>query len=236
LALGASGSVPAVREAARRKLLLWDLSEAQILELERSGKPSRVVTLHSPVTGFVVEKSVFQGKHIEAGETLYRLAEISKVWLKAAVYEEDLRLLRTGQPVTAELVGESGSKLQGTIDYIDPYLDGATRTAEVRVRLSNAEGRLVPGMFATVEIATDLGERLVVPEQAVMFSGVRYLVFVHRGNGMLEPREVRPGVRADDFVEVTGDIAPGDQVVTSANFLLDSESKLRLALSRTHSH
>ncbi|MBC7186235.1 MAG: efflux RND transporter periplasmic adaptor subunit [Calditrichaeota bacterium] len=236
LALRAKDSSPELLEAARRKLLLWDLSETQIGELERNGVPFRVVTLSSPVTGFVIDKTVFQGKHIEAGETLYRVADISRVWLRAAVYEEDLPFLRLGQRVAVELVGEPERKLHGTVDYINPYLDEATRTAEVRVTLANPDGRIMPGMYASVEVSADLGERLVVPEQAVVFSGERYLVFVDRGEGTLEPREIRTGARTNDFIEVLGDIAPGERVVTSANFLIDSESKLRLALSRAHAH
>jgi Cu(I)/Ag(I) efflux system membrane fusion protein len=236
LALGAGESALDLREAARRKLRLWDLSEAQILQLEKTGQPSRVVTLHSPVSGFVVEKRLYEGKYVQAGEPLYRIADISRVWLRVAVYEDDLRLLRRGQPVTAEVLGTPGRELRGVIDYIDPYLDEATRTVEVRATFPNPDAELLPGMYASVRISVDLGERLAVPEQAVMFSGERYLVFVDGGNGMLEPREIRPGIRTSDFIEVLAGIMPGDRVVTSANFLIDSESKLKLALSRSHTH
>ncbi|MDZ7374295.1 MAG: efflux RND transporter periplasmic adaptor subunit [candidate division KSB1 bacterium] len=236
LVLPARGSSAAIWEAARRKLLLWGLLEGQLQELEKNGKPSQSLKVYAPATGYVVEKNVLTGKYVQAGETLYRIADLSTVWLVAAVYEEDLSLLRPGQTVSASLVSAHSGMLRGSIQYINPYVNETTRTAEVRVTLPNPDGKLLPGMYAYVQIPVDLGERLVVPEEAILFSGTRYLTFVDRGEGMLEPIEIEPGVRTGAFVEVLRGLAPGDRVLTSANFLIDSESKLRLALGRTHEH
>lgn len=235
LAFSMKEKSPSLVEASRQKLAFWDFSDAQIEELERQGKPSKTMTVFSPVNGFVIEKNAVQGKYVSAGETLYRIADIAQVWLVGAVYEEDIPFLSTGLEVFAELpfVHE---KIKGRLTYISPYLNEATRTVEVRVTLSNSDFQLRPELYATAFIHVPLAKKLTVPEEAVLFSGKRNIVFVDQGNGVLESREIRTGIHAGEFIEVLSGLSPGERIVTSANFLIDSESKLKLALGKTHAH
>ncbi len=222
-------------QAARRKLSLWGLSPAQIETLEVKGKAERAMTVFSPVDGIVIEKRIVEGQFIDAGQTLYRIADISTLWLVAAVYEEDLPLLRVGQEAMAEFPS-SGQMIRGQVSYISPYLDGTTRTAELRIAVPNPDLSLRPEMYATVHVDVPLGERLAVPEDAVLDSGTSKRVFVDRGDGMLEAREIRVGTRAGGYFEIIEGVTLGERVVASANFLIDSESKLQAALGRSHSH
>lgn len=235
LALPLRESSPSLLQAARRKLSLWDLSPAQIEILEVKGKAERAMTVFSPVEGIVIEKRLVEGQFVKAGQTLYRIADISTLWLVAAVYEEDLPLLRVGQEAMAEFPS-SGQMIRGQVSYISPYLDGATRTAELRIALPNRELALRPEMYATVQVHVPLGKRLAVPEDAVLDSGTSKRVFVDRGGGILEPREVWVGTRAGGYFEIVQGLKFGERVVAFANFLIDSESKLQAALGRSHSH
>ncbi|MGQ9560406.1 MAG: efflux RND transporter periplasmic adaptor subunit [Candidatus Oleimicrobiaceae bacterium] len=235
LALPLRESSPSLLQAARRKLSLWDLSPAQIETLEVKGKAQRAMTVFSPVEGVVIEKRMVEGQFIEAGQTLYRIADISTLWLVAAVYEEDLPLLRVGQEAVAEL-SSAGQMIRGQVSYISPYLDGAARTAELRIAVPNHDLALRPEMYATVQVRVPLGERLAVPEDAVLDSGTSKRVFVDRGGKILEPREVRVGSRAGGYFEIVQGLKFGERVVAFANFLIDSESKLQAALGRSHSH
>lgn len=224
-------------EGARRKLLLWDITEAQIKELERTKTPLKNMVFYTPFTGYAIEKNVLKGKYVMPGETLYRLADISAIWVLADVYEYELPLVSRGQHVTVELPYFPGESFSGKITYIYPYLADMTRTAKVRVELPNGDFRLKPDMYGTILIHLDLGRRLSVPTSAVLDSGTRKLVFIDRGDGYFEPREVKVGLRAGDFYEVTAGLKEGQKVVTSANFLVDSESKLKAAVtSPTHKH
>jgi len=216
--------------AARRRLLLWDISEAQIRRLEERGTPETALTLHSPFDGTILEKRVFRGQYVEAGAELFRIADLSVVWLIADIYEYELPAVRPGQEAVVRLSAAAGERLTARAAYLYPTLDPRTRTARLRYVLPNPHGRLKPEMFPEVEIAVSLGARLAVPEGAVIDSGVRRIVFVEAAEGILEPREVRLGAGADGFLEVIAGLAPGERVVTGANFLIDSESRLREAL------
>ncbi len=235
LALSVADRAPTALQAARRKLAFLDLTNEQLEKLEESRIPTRTLTISSPVTGFVVEKNVVAGTFVEPGQTLYRVADISTVWLIASVYEQDLPHLTPGVQVVAELP-LPGGRVTGRVSYIDPYLDEMSRTARVRVALVNTDLQLRPETYATVLLHVELGPRLSVPAAAVLFSGKRRMVFVDRGGGKLEPREIRVGASAGEIVEVLSGLEPGEKVVTSANFLIDSESRLQAALSKTHSH
>jgi membrane fusion protein, copper/silver efflux system len=214
-------------ESARRKLLLWDVSPAQIERLERSGEVRRTLTLHAGSSGFVVEKLVQAGQAVTAGMPLYRLADLSVVWVEADVYEQDLRFVRTGDEVRVEIAAYPGETLSGRVTYVYPDVRVETRTARIRVVLPNPDGRIRPGMFATVLLEAAVSERAVLaPRDAVMRTGTRDIVFVETAPGVFEPRNVRTGAETDGRVQILSGLLAGERVVARANFLLDAESRL----------
>jgi len=224
--VAAAGS--SLLEAARRRLQLWDVTAEQIAELERNGRPTKTLTLVSPIDGFVIEKTALEGMRVEPSMVLYKIADLSTVWVYADIYEYELPLVRVGQQATVRLSYDPGQTFQGRIVYIYPYLDSKTRTAKVRFELPNTgDRRLKPGMFADIELKVPLGRRLAVPREAVLDSGTRQIVFVDKGEGHFEPKEVTLGLRVDDQQEIVSGLTPGIRVVASANFFLDSESRLR---------
>jgi len=218
-------------EAARRRLLLWDLTPQQIAALEERGAPQTYLTLHVPISGTVIEKEVVKGMRVEPGMRLYRIVNLSTVWLHADIYEYEVPLVREGQEVTISLSYYPGETFSGKITYIYPYLDTQTRTNKIRLEFANPQGKLKPGMYANSEIEINLGPTLTVPESAVLQSGLRQLVFVEQGQGVFAPREVKLGVKAASRFAVLEGLTAGERVVTSGNFLLDSESKLQSATS-----
>lgn len=215
-------------EAARRRLLLWDITPEQIAELEQSGKPTKTLTIVSPINGFVIDKMALEGMRVDPSMVLYKIADLSTVWVYADIYEYELPLVKVGQQATARLSYLPGQMFPGRVIYIYPYLDSKTRTAKVRLELPNTGAlRLKPGMFADVELKVLLGRRLAVPHEAILDSGTRQIVFVEKGEGRFEAKEVTLGLRVDDQREILAGLQPGTRVVASANFFLDSESKLR---------
>jgi len=215
--------------AARRRLALWDLSEGQIDEIARTGEPLQYVPILSPTSGYVVEKNVVEGAAVKPGQALYRIAGLDGVWVEAEVYESELPLVRVGQPVEVTFPYLPGRAFKGQVDYVYPYLQSRTRTGTVRVELANPDLALKPDMYANVLLRSDLGERLVVPEEAVIYAGPRRLVFVDLGEGRLQPREIEVGAKTAEGYEVLSGLAPGDVVVTSGNFLIAAESRLKSA-------
>jgi Cu(I)/Ag(I) efflux system membrane fusion protein len=216
--------------AARERLRLWGMTERQIGEVERSGKPIEYSPIVAPVTGHVVEKDVVAGAAVEPGVRLYRIAALDRVWVEAEVDESELSLVRTGQPVSVVVPSLPGRPFQGSVSFVAPVLDPTTRTGRARIELANADLALRPDTYAEVRIVHDLGERLVVPEEAVLYAGERRFVFVELGGGRFVPREVRIGLSAGERVEVLGGIEEGEVVVTSGNFLIAAESRLRVAM------
>lgn len=217
--------------SARSKLALWDFSAGDIARIEQEGRARRTLLIRSPVSGFVVEKNVLQGEKVMAGTAIYKIADLSSVWMDGEVYEQDLPLIRLGQRAEAELQAIPGATFAGSVAYIYPTLNPDTRTVRVRVQLSNENHRLKPGMFATLRLfATSERSVLSVPRSAVLSTGERNLVFVKRTDGMLEPRPVAIGVASSDRIEILRGLAGGDTVVTSATFLVDAESNLGTAL------
>lgn len=213
--------------SARRRLTYWDVSPADVAEIERSGEVRRAITLRSPASGFVVTKNVLQGQRIMAGEPLYRVADLGIVWVEGEVFERDLSAVRLGQAVTAELDALPGQQRRGRITYVNPTLNAETRTTRVRVELANPGLRLKPGMYATLRWPGGmLSSALTVPRSAVISTGQRNLVFVKRADGMLEPRDVRLGVVTTARIEILSGLVAGETVVASATFLLDAESNL----------
>jgi Cu(I)/Ag(I) efflux system membrane fusion protein len=214
-------------DAARQRLRLWDVSEAQLAEIEETGKPVRTVTLYSPVAGFVTEKMAVLGMKVMPGEKLFDVADLSSLWIIADVYEYDLPLIKTGQEAKISLDYITEKEISSRIDYIYPSISGETRTAKVRFSLSNLNNRLKPQMYTNVEISIDLGNKMTIPESAVIDTGERQVVYVDLGNGAFEPREVKLGLRTGGNAEVLKGLKEGEIVSTAANFLIDSEAQLR---------
>jgi Cu(I)/Ag(I) efflux system membrane fusion protein len=227
---GASG----LKASARQKLRLFDISEDQIAELEKSRQPLRALRVDAPIDGIVVEKMAVRGQMVEAGMKLYRLADLSIVWVQSQIYEQDLALLKLGQEADVSLSYLPDMKFRGRVTYIYPTVDEKTRTARVRMEFHNPGLFLKPGMFATVELQAELKpDALLVPDSAVLRSGEKNTVFVALDDGHFEPRDVLLGARADnDAYEVVSGLAEGERVVTSGQFMFDSESQLREAIQK----
>lgn len=219
-------------ESARRRLSLWDISDKQIEQLEKTGVPQTSMTFYAPIQGFVVEKTAFEGKKIDSSQELYLIADLSHVWVYADIYEYELPLVRVGQRAVVTLTYEPGKSFAGKVVYIYPALDPTTRTARVRLEFANPGWALKPQMYTNVEIQTGGGEGLVVPDGAVLDSGTRQIVFVDQGGGRFEPREVILGMRLAGAYEVLSGLQEGERVITSANFLVDSESQLKAAIGQ----
>jgi len=217
----------ATLEAARQRLRLWDMSKAQIKKIEETGQPIRTITLYSPVSGYITQKMAIQGMKVMPGEKLFDVADLSHVWIVADIYEYELSAVRVGQPVKITLSYFPGREWASKIDYIYPIFSAETRTAKVRLTLPNPRGELKPQMFTNVEIRINLGKKLTIPDSAVIDTGKGQVVYVDRGNGFFEPREIQTGLRADGAVEVLRGLKTGEKVASSANFLIDSEAQLK---------
>lgn len=217
-------------ESARQRLLLWDISPGQIAELERTGKPEKALTLYSPVDGFVMSKNAVQGMRVMPADTLFDIAAIHHVWVQADIYESEAPFVAVGQTARMSLSYLPGRTWTGRVAFIAPVLDEKTRTVKVRLEFANPDGVLKPEMYADVSLERPLGRVVTVPEGAVLSTGTRALVFVAKGEGRFEPREVKPGTKVDGSYEIREGIRTGEEVVTQANFLIDSESRLKAAL------
>ncbi|MBI3491386.1 MAG: FixH family protein [Acidobacteria bacterium] len=216
--------------SARQRLALWDLPTDEIRTLEEQRQPSEAVTFRSPATGFVIEKQALQGLHVMPGQSLYKIADLSVVWVEADVYERELPLVRIGQRATVTLDAYPGERFMGRVLYIYPYVDEKTRTNKVRYEFPNRGGRLKPGMYANVELSMPSGMAVLVPTNAVLDSGKEQIVFVAKGDGYFEPRRVTIGRRSGDQIQIVQGVKEGEQVATGATFFLDSESQLRASL------
>ena len=230
LTQGAGG----LRGSARQKLSLYDISEAQIAELEKSRQPQRTLRVVAPIDGIVVEKMVVQGQRAEAGMKLYRLADLALVWVQSQVYEQDIPYIKLGQEAEVSLSYFPDRKFRGRVTYVYPTVDEKTRTARVRMEFHNPGFFLKPGMFATVEIRSELDpSALLVPDTAILRSGEKNTVFVALEGGKFEPRTVTLGPRSENNAyQVLHGLTEGDQVVVSGQFMLDSESQLREAIQK----
>lgn len=218
-------------QSARQRLLNWDVPQAEVERVERTGEVPRTLVIRAPYSGVIAEKLVSEGQRIMAGDPLYRVADLSVVWVEGEVFERDLPLVRIGQGVEIELEARPGATRRGRVVFLQPTVSAETRTVRLRVALDNANGDLKPGMYATVRIAS-VGDVAVlnVPRSAVLSTGRRDLVFVRRADGMLEPRDIVHGIATDDRVEVRSGLREGETVVASATFLIDAESNLGSAL------
>jgi Cu(I)/Ag(I) efflux system membrane fusion protein len=222
-----------ILEAAKQRLRLWDITEEQIKKIEQTGKPIKTLTLYSPVSGNVVQKMAVQGMKVMPGEKLFDIVDFSTVWVVADIYEFELPAVKIGEQAIINLSYLPGKEFLSKIDYIYPTLSGETRTARIRFTLPNAGGQLKPQMFANVVLKINLGKKIAVPEEAVIDTGLRQIVYVDKGEGNFEPREIQVGLKTDKMVEVLKGLRAGEKVASSANFLIDSEAKLKGILPST---
>jgi Cu(I)/Ag(I) efflux system membrane fusion protein len=228
--LTASG-LPDAAEAARSRLRLFGISDAEIARLEESGKAVRALPLAAPISGFVMAKNVVQGARVGPSDALFDIADLSVVWVIADVYEYELPRLRVGQKATLTLSYWPDKSWRGRVSFVFPTVDEKTRTVKVRIEVENPRTELKPEMFADVNISAPARQSLVVPEDAIIDTGTRKVVFVALGEGKLAPREVQTGDTSHGVVEIRSGLHEGDEVATSANFLLDSESRLKSAVN-----
>lgn len=217
-------------DAARRRLRLWDISDAQIERLEKTGQVEKDLTLYAPAGGYVTEKAVLAGQRIMPGDSLMVIADLSAVWAEASIYESDLPYVKAGMRATLSLSYWPGKTFDGRITFLSPFLDPATRTLTARLEFANPEMTLRPEMYGEAVLSYDLGERVAVPDTAVLRSGTRTIAFKGTGPDTLTPVEITTGQGSGGYLEVLSGLVPGDRVVTSANFLVDSESSLKAAL------
>ncbi len=215
-------------QGAIRRLQLWDITPQQIENLEKTGEVKKTMVLYAPGDGFVMEKNAFKGMALQPGMALYKIGDLSSIWVIADIYESELPFIKIGDKAQISLAYYPGETFEGTATYIYPSLDPKTRTAKVRFDLPNPEYKLKPEMWANVELKIPLGRKLVVPEDAVMDSGTMQMVFVDQGQGQFESRHIQVGSKVQGYYEVLSGLKAGEKVVTSANFLIDSESRIRM--------
>ena len=225
-------------ESAKRRLLYWDIPEGELAALRQRGTPEKTMTVYSPVDGYVIDKMVNGGQNVMAGMELYKIADLSTVWVMADVYQYEIPWVKVGQKAIITLSYLPGKKFEGTVTYINPTLSMETKTVKVRIAVRNTPAlEFKPEMFATVEIASPVVVRSVaVPEQAIIRSGERDVAVIALGNGYFDPRDVTLGVSADGYVQVLNGVKAGEQIVVSSQFLIDSESNLRAAIGQMSGH
>ena len=216
--------------AARRRLELWNFNDGQIAELEKSGRPAQTVTLFAPAAGFITARNAFPGQKISPDTELYALADLSRIWVMADVFESDAPILRLGLPATVTSPNDPSIQVEARVSYIQPQVDASTRTLKARLELNNPGYKLKPEQFVDVSFRVAAGRMLSIPREALLDSGNTQTVFVDRGNGFLEPRRVQVGRRLADRVEIVSGLSTKDRIVVSGAFLLNSESQLKSAM------
>ena len=216
-------------EAAQRRLELWDVPEIEIERLQKTRIASKTLTIDSPVKGIVLSKNAFIGMNVEPGMNIFTIADLSHVWVMADIYEQDISWLKTGQQAVLSLPTFPGKVLTGTVSFVNYVVESTTRTMKVRFDFDNPNYLLKPGMYATVETKINMGLALAVPETAVIDTGERKIVFVMIGEGRFKPIDVKLGFKAGPYYQVLSGLTPNEEVVTSAQFLMDSESRLKAA-------
>jgi RND family efflux transporter MFP subunit len=217
-------------EAARQRLALWDLTDAQIGQLEETGKAQHEITFYAPASGYVMERKAYPNQYVTPDTELYKLVDLNRVWVQADVYEFEMPAVSLGQEATMTTESLPGASWKGRLVFINPEVKTDTRTGTVRMEFPNPELKLKPGMFVNVELHKSFGRQLTVPVDAVIDSGTRQVVFVDLGKGAFAPREVKVGERTQDYLAILSGLRAGDHVVTRANFLIDSESNLRQSI------
>jgi multidrug efflux pump subunit AcrA (membrane-fusion protein) len=224
-----SAGANSLLEAARERLRLWDITDAQIQKLEETGKTERTLTLYAPLDGFVMSRNAYEQTHITPETVLYDIADLSSIWVYLDIYEYEAPYVRVGQPASIQLSYFPGKTYRGAVDYVYPTLDPKTRTIKVRLEFPNPGYELRPNMYADAELKIDYGTQLLVPSEAVLNSGTKQTVFIAKPGGYFEPRDIKIGDQFDGQTVVLAGLKPGEKIVASGNFLIDSESRLGAA-------
>ncbi len=216
-------------DSAAERLKLWNVSPREIARLERERTVRRAVEIDSPMSGYIVERNALPNMYVQPDTRLFTITDLSKVWIYAAVFQDEIGKVRPGDPATVTVDGYPGMSFDGRVDFIQPQIDPMTRTAKVRCEFNNPKGQLLPGMFAHVALDLPMGEQTAIPDTAVLRTGTHNVAFIDRGDGYLTPINVELGSHVgDEFIVLKG-LAPGQRIVSSANFLIDSESQLQAA-------
>jgi Cu(I)/Ag(I) efflux system membrane fusion protein len=218
--------------AALDRLKLWGVPQSEIEKISKSGKAKRTITFNSPVDGFIINKTAIAGMYITPEMELYHIADLSRVWILVTLYEYDVATIFVGDEAQIQLPYDPTRVLKGKITYISPEIDIETRTAKARIEMDNQDQKLKPGMFANIELKKNLGEAIVVPDDAIIDTGIRKIVFVKTRDSRFDPREVKTGVRIGNTFIILSGLNVGEEVVTSAHFLIDAESKLQAAIKK----
>ena len=227
-----TGGAESLVRAARERLRLWDVTDEEMQTLEKEGKVRRTITIYSSADGVVTERAAFQhGRYVTPDMDLYTIVDLSTAWVLAEVYEYEAPYVQVGQTATMRLSYQPGKTFTSKITYVYPTVDPKTRTVKVRLEFPNPGFELKPEMFADVDLGVDYGTQVVVPQEAVLDSGTEEIVFVALGDGYFEPRKIQAGSRVEDKVIVLGGLRPGETIVTSGNFLIDSESRLKNSMA-----
>ncbi len=226
---GVATGAQSLLSAARERLAQWEVPDSEIERLEKYGKAIPEITFNSPASGYITERNALPNMYVQPETRLYVVADLSTVWVYAQVFQTDIGKVRLGDPATVTVDAYPGRKFEGRVELVLPQVDMTARSLRVRLAFRNPGLKLTPGMFVNVALKTSLGRQIVVPSSSIFQSGMRQLVFINRGNGQLEPREVEAGPQAGGETIILKGVKPGDSVVTSANFLIDSESQLQAA-------
>jgi len=227
---GVASGVASLLESTKDRMGQWNIPEREIERLESTGEVVDALEIDSPVSGYITERNALPNLAVQPDTRLYTVADLSVIWVLAQVFQNDLSRVRVGTPASLTVDSYPGRIFEGRVDFVYPDVDMTTRTSRVRLVFANSKLTLTPGMFVNVNLKVPLGEQLVIPASGVLQSGTRQIVFVDRGAGYLEPREVQLGQRAGDEYIVLRGLKPGERIVTSANFLVDSESQLQAAI------
>jgi len=226
---GVASGAQSLLAAAKARLQQWEIPAREIEKLDRTGEPITNLTINSPVSGYVIEKNALPNMYAQPETRLYTVADLSEIWVLAQVFQNDAGKIKPGNPAEVTVDTYPGKVFTGRVDYILPQMDMATRTVPVRLVFSNSGLKLRPGMYVNVHVKLPLGRQSVAPATAIFHSGTRNVIFAYEGEGNIQPREVELGARVGDDVVITKGIRSGDQIITSANFLIDSEAQLQAA-------
>ncbi len=226
---GVAEGAASLLEAAKQRLEQWEIPNSEITKLDQTGEVITDLTFNSPVSGYIIEKNALPNMYVQPETKLYTIADLSEVWVYAQIFQNDAGRIKPGNPAEVTLDAYPGRVFPGRVDYVLPQLDMATRTLPVRLVFPNPGLKLRPGMYVNVSVKLPLGRALVVPDSAVFHSGTKNLLFAYTGDGNIEPREVELGARVGDQFVVSKGVKAGEQIVTSANFLIDSEAQLQAA-------
>jgi Cu(I)/Ag(I) efflux system membrane fusion protein/cobalt-zinc-cadmium efflux system membrane fusion protein len=226
---GVAAGASSLLESARERLRQWEIPSSEIEKLDATGKVITDLTINSPVSGYVTERNALPNLYVQPETRLYTIADLSEVWVYAQVFQNDAGRLKPGDPAEVTVDAYPGKVFRGRVDYLLPQVDMTTRTLPVRLVFPNPGLKLRPGMYVNVKVGLPLGRQLVVPSSAAFHSGTKNLLFLYRGEGQIEPREVEFGPQVGDSIVVLKGVQTGDEIVTSANFLIDSEAQLQAA-------